>query len=220
MAYLLSVNTGVLVSNEHSDASMTGIDKQPVDGAVAITVPGPRGTRPTGVAGDWIADTRHHGGPDQAVYAYAREDLDAWGAELGRELPGGAFGENLTTSGLDVTGARIGERWVIGDETVLEVTAPRIPCRTFAAWLGEKGWIKTFTQRALPGAYLRVITPGRVRAGDEVRIVHSPRHDITVGLAFRALTLEPELLPRLEVAIDEVSADTRRKLLNRLQRAL
>ncbi|UAC02359.1 MOSC domain-containing protein [Dactylosporangium vinaceum] len=199
---------------------MTGIDKQPVDGAVAITVPGPRGTRPTGVAGDWIADTRHHGGPDQAVYAYAREDLDAWGAELGRELPGGAFGENLTTSGLDVTGARIGERWVIGDETVLEVTAPRIPCRTFAAWLGEKGWIKTFTQRALPGAYLRVITPGRVRAGDEVRIVHSPRHDITVGLAFRALTLEPELLPRLEVAIDEVSADTRRKLLNRLQRAL
>ncbi|MFI5916112.1 MOSC domain-containing protein [Dactylosporangium sp. NPDC051541] len=220
MAYLLSLNVGALVPTTHSDVPLTGIDKQPVDGPVAITVPGPRGTEPTGVAGDRVADTRHHGGPDQAVYAYAREDLDKWGAELGRDLANGVFGENLTTAGLDVTGARIGERWLVGDETVLEVTAPRIPCRTFAGWLGERGWIKTFTQRALPGAYLRVITPGRVRAGDDIRIVYSPAHDVTAGLAFRALTLESELLPRLEVAVDTMSADTRRKVLGRLQRAL
>jgi len=217
VAYLISVNVGTLIRTTHSDFPTTGIDKQPVDGPVAITVPGPRGTVPTGVAGDRIGDTRHHGGPDQAVYAYAREDLDKWGAELGRDLAGGVFGENLTTAGLDVTGARIGERWLLGDEAVVEVTAPRIPCRTFAGWLGERGWVKAFTQRALPGAYLRVVVPGRVCAGDDIRVVHTPPHDVTVGCAFRGLTLEPELLPRLEVAVAAMSADMRRKVLNRLQ---
>jgi MOSC domain-containing protein YiiM len=215
VAYLISVNAGTLVRTDHSDVDRTGIDKQPVDGPVAITVPGPRGSVATGVAGDQVGDTRHHGGPDQAVYAYAREDLDKWSAELGRELAGGMFGENLTTSGLDVTGARIGERWLIGDEVVLEVSAPRIPCRTFAAWLGERGWIKTFTQRAIPGAYLRVVTPGAVRAGDDIRVVHTPGHDVTIGLAFRALTTEPELLPRLLVAA-ALPERTREKVLSRL----
>jgi MOSC domain-containing protein YiiM len=216
VAHLISVNIGLPAPTEHSGFSMTGIDKRPVGGPVAITVPGPRGSEPTGVAGDRICDTRHHGGPDQAVYAYAREDLDAWAVDLGRELPGGVFGENLTTSGLDVTGARIGERWAIGDETVLEVSAPRIPCRTFAGWLGERGWIKTFTLRAVPGAYLRVVQPGHVRAGDEVRLVYSPPHDVTIGLVFRALTAEPELLPRL-VAASALPALTREKVLSRLQ---
>ncbi|WP_433051611.1 MOSC domain-containing protein [Dactylosporangium sp. CS-033363] len=215
MAYLISVNVGALVPTDHSDVDLTGIDKRPVDGPVAIGVPGPRGSVETGVAGDLVGDTRHHGGPDQAVYAYAREDLDKWSAELGRELAGGVFGENLSTSGLDVTGARIGERWLIGDEVVLEVSAPRIPCRTFAGWLGERGWIKTFTQRAIPGAYLRVITPGAVRAGDEIRVVHTPAHDVTIGLAFRALTIEPELLPRLVVAT-ALPERTREKVLGRL----
>ncbi|WP_433610488.1 MOSC domain-containing protein [Dactylosporangium sp. CA-139114] len=215
MAYLLSVNVGTPVRTQHSDVSHTGIDKRPVDGPVAIFVPGPRGTQETGVAGDRVCDTRHHGGPDQAVYAYAREDLDTWAAQLGRDLPGGVFGENLTTSGLDVTGARIGERWLVGDTVVLEVSAPRIPCRTFAGWLGERGWIKTFTRRAIPGAYLRVIHPGSVRAGDEVRVVHIPPHDVTIGLAFRALTAEPELLPRLLPA-DALPVRTREKIHNRV----
>ncbi|MEU7869527.1 MOSC domain-containing protein [Dactylosporangium sp. NPDC049140] len=216
MAYLLSVNVGTPMHTQHSDMQHTGIDKRPVDGPVAIAEPGPRGSEPTGVEGDRVCDTRHHGGPDQAVYAYAREDLDKWAAELGRNLPGGVFGENLTTVGLDVTGARIGERWLIGDETVLEVSAPRIPCRTFAGWLGERGWIKTFTQRAIPGAYLRVVVPGSVRAGDEVRVVHTPPHDVTIGLTFRALTAEPELLPRL-VAATALPARTREKVLGRLE---
>jgi MOSC domain-containing protein YiiM len=165
VAHLISVNAGAAAPTEHSDVGLTAIGKRPVDGAVAIAAPGPRGTGPTGVEGDRVCDTRHHGGPDQAVYAYAREDLDRWAAELGRELPGGVFGENLTTLGLEVTGARIGERWLVGAETLLEVAAPRIPCRTFAGWMDEAGWIKRFTERALPGAYLRVVRPGRVRAG-------------------------------------------------------
>ncbi|GAA2390414.1 MOSC domain-containing protein [Dactylosporangium salmoneum] len=217
MAHLISVNAGTPAPTEHSDVPYTGIDKRPIDGPVSITVPGPKGTEPTGVAGDRICDTRHHGGPDQAVYAYAREDLDRWAGELGRDLPGGVFGENLTTSGLDVTGARIGERWLIGERTVLEVCAPRIPCRTFAGWLGERGWIKRFTEVAVPGAYLRVIEPGEVCAGDGIRQVYVPEHTVTIGLTFRALTTEPGLLPRLLEAGEALPAHTREKVLHRLQ---
>jgi MOSC domain-containing protein YiiM len=201
MAQLLSVNLAVPRPNPAKDTGGTGIDKQPADRPVPVRAPGPRGSGPgSGVAGDRVFDTAHHGGDDQAVYAYAREDLDAWQAELGRELRDGMFGENLTTSGVDVTGARIGERWRIGDRVVLEVTSPRIPCRTFARWLAEPGWVRRFTVRATPGAYLRVIEPGEVRAGDPVTVTRRPGHDVTVGLAFRALTREPELLPRLRAA--------------------
>jgi MOSC domain-containing protein YiiM len=216
VAYLISVNVGSAGPTEHSGVPFTAIDKRPVAGPVAVAAPGPKGTEPTGVDGDRVCDTAHHGGPDQAVYAYAREDLDRWAAELGRELPGGVFGENLTTAGLDVTGARIGERWAIGDEVLLEVAAPRIPCRTFAGWLGERGWIKRFTERAEPGAYLRVIRPGRIQAKDEIRVVYYPGHDVTIGLTFRALTTEPGLLPRLLVA-DALPGRTRAKVLSRLQ---
>lgn len=217
MAYVISVNAGTPVPTADSYAPTTGIDKRPVDGPVLVTAPGPRGTAPTGIAGDVVCDVRVHGGPDQAVYAYAREDLDRWAAELGRELPGGVFGENLTTSGLDVTGARIGERWRVGDEVLLEVSAPRIPCRTFAAWLGERGWIRRFTERAEPGAYLRVVRPGTIRAGDTIEVVHSPAHDLTIGVTFRALTAEPELLPRL-VGVEELPERTKDKLRSRLSR--
>ena len=87
---------------------------------------------------------KHHGGADQAVYAYAREDLDVWAAKLRRPLPNGIFGENLTTIGIDVNGALIGERWLIGRSLLLEVSCPRIPCTTFQGWLGEPGWLKRF----------------------------------------------------------------------------
>jgi MOSC domain-containing protein YiiM len=161
-------------------------------------VPGPKGTGEVGLAGDRVYDLQHHGGPDQAVYA--REDLDRWEPELGRTLRNGVFGENLTTAGIDVSGARIGERWRIGANVLLEVSCPRIPCATFAGWLQREGWIRRFTQAAVPGAYLRVIEPGMVIAGDQVEIAHRPGHEVTISLVFRALTLEPELLPRLLVA--------------------
>ncbi|MER6977027.1 MOSC domain-containing protein, partial [Streptomyces carpinensis] len=136
--------------------------------------------------------------------AMAREDLDDWERELERTLPNGAFGENLTTAGLDVSGALIGERWRIGSpagpSVLLEVTSGRIPCRTFQGHLGEKGWVKRFTRKGAPGAYLRVIQPGEIRSGDPVEIVYRPDHDVTVAMAFRAGTTDRTLLPRLLAA--------------------
>jgi MOSC domain-containing protein YiiM len=159
-----------------------------------------------GLAGDRVHDVEHHGGDHQAVYAYAREDLDTWERELGRTLANGSFGENLTTKGLDVNAALLGERWRIGS-AVLEVSCPRIPCATFAGWLdggaphgrdSGGGWLRTFTRAALPGPYLRVVEPGELTAGDPVTVVSRPDdHQVTVALSFRALTAEPELLPLL-----------------------
>ncbi|MFC7840886.1 MOSC domain-containing protein [Streptomyces sp. NPDC057382] len=199
---LLSVNLGRAKAVTYTDnpAGVTGIDKRPVDGPVRVSAPGPKGVGGSGLAGDAVCKLQHHGGDDQAVYAMAREDLDEWERELGRTLAHGAFGENLTTRGLDVSGALIGERWRIGPEVVLEITSGRIPCRTFQGHLDEKGWVKRFTRRGAPGAYLRVIEPGEIRAGDAVEIVHRPGHDVTVALAFRASTTERTLLPRLLAA--------------------
>ncbi|CAM5503646.1 MOSC domain-containing protein [Streptomyces afghaniensis] len=196
---LLSVNLGRAKAVPYTDnpEGVTGIDKRPVDGPVRVSAPGPKGVGGSGLAGDAVCKLEHHGGDDQAVYAMAREDMDVWERELGRTLTDGAFGENLTTQGLDVSGARIGERWRIGPEVVLEVTCGRIPCRTFQGHLDEKHWVKRFTQRGAPGAYLRVIEPGVIRAGDPVEIVHRPGHDVTVALQFRAVTTERTLLPRL-----------------------
>lgn len=129
-----------------------------------------------------------------------RGDLDRWELEFGRPLSNGCFGENLTTTGLDVNAARIGERWRIGADVILEVSCPRIPCATFQGWLETVGWIEWFTRAAVPGPYLRIIEGGEIRHGDRIDVTHSPDHDVTVELAFRALTTEPDLLSRLLVA--------------------
>ena len=197
MGTLLSVNVGRPEPTVHSDPGVTAIGKKPVDGPVQVTAPSER-KGVSGLAGDAICDVRHHGGVDQAVYAYAREELDGWAEELGRELPNGVFGENLTTTGLDVSGALIGERWRIGESLLLEVGATRIPCRTFAGWMEQERWVKTFTDRARPGAYLRVLTPGPIRAGDEITVVHRPDHGVSSADVFRALhSRAPEVLPRM-----------------------
>ncbi len=199
MANVLTVNVAQLQTNPDPKGGPTGIGKRPIDEVVAIRAPGPRkGGLGSGLVGDAIGNPKFHGGDDQAVYAYAREDLDAWESSLDRTLANGEFGENFTTAGADVTGARIGERWQVGSAgLVLEVSSPRTPCRTFAAWLEVRGWMKTFTTAAVPGAYFRVITPGSVLAGDQIEIIERPDHDVTVGLVFRAMTSEPELLPRI-----------------------
>ena len=195
-----SVNLAHPRPNPARGAGMTGIDKRAVVGPVAVTAPGPKKAGAVGLAGDRVFDVAHHGGADQAVYAYAREDLDTWGRVLGRTLPDGVFGENLTTTGIDLTGALIGERWRVGAGVVLEVSCPRIPCGTFQGWLRRDGWIKEFTQAARPGAYLRVIAAGEIAADDAISVVHRPDHDVTIAVTFRALTLEPGLLPRLLAA--------------------
>ncbi|WP_326593607.1 MOSC domain-containing protein [Streptomyces sp. NBC_01294] len=197
--HLISVNVGRATASDYTDAEsgLTGHGKLPVPGPVRVFAPGSKATGlGSGLEGDAVCNRRHHGGDHQAVYAYAREDLDLWERELGRELPGGLFGENFTTSGIDLNTARLGDRWRVGADLLLEVASARIPCRTFQGVLGESGWVRRFTQEARPGAYLRVIEEGSVSPGDPVEIVHRPDHDVTVELWFRAFTTERALLPR------------------------
>ena len=200
MATVLTVNTATSPLDLGSRRS--GIDKRPSAEPLTVRAPGPRrGGLGSGVVGDSVCDRKHHGGDDQAVYAYAREDMDRWAAELGRDLTNGMFGENLTTSGVDLTACLIGERWSVGDGgLVLEVTSPRTPCQTFVSWLGIPGWIKTFTAAGLPGAYFRVLEPGTVVAGDRIEVIDRPDHTVTIGTVFRALMGERALLPALAVA--------------------
>jgi MOSC domain-containing protein YiiM len=186
---LVTVNLGVVRTGAWTgDQGRTGIDKRPAAHRVAVTA--------LGVAGDNVIDMRHHGGIDQAVYAYAREDAAWWERELDREVGPGQFGENLSTSGVDVTGAVIGEQWTIGT-VVVQVTCPRIPCRVFAGFWGVPDLIKRFTDHGAPGAYLRVVKEGEVGAGDRIEVIDRPAHGLTLGETFRALTTEPDLLPRL-----------------------
>lgn len=176
------------------DLDTTAIDKRPVVGRRSVDTV-------AGVAGDRVIDTRNHGGRDKAVYAYAREDLDAWAAELGRVLPGGTFGENLTTYGIDVTHAVIGDHWRVGsDGLVLEVASPRIPCKTFQGWLDEPHWVKRFYAHGAPGAYLRVVSEGTVGSGDRIEVVHRPEHGVTISDTF---ALRPTSAAVLERLLDE-----------------
>lgn len=154
---------------------VTAIDKRAVAGQVRL--------RTYGVFGDVQADTQHHGGPDQAVYAYSQEDADFWSAELGRPIQPGLFGENLRTQGVPTTDAVIGTRWRIG-KALLEVTSPRVPCATFAERMGEPQWVKRFTQAGRVGTYLRVLEHGKAQAGDAITVEHVPSHGITVGKFF------------------------------------
>lgn len=169
---VLSVNVGAPMRQRVPKGKDTGIGKVPVD-VIRVVDPGPRrvedGHGVSGVEGDFVGNGRHHGGSGQAVYAVAREELDHWADELARDLPAGIFGENLTTQGIDVDAAEVGDVWRVGT-AVLEVSGPRVPCATFAARMGEKGWVRRFAERGRSGAYLRVVEPGEIRPGDEIRV--------------------------------------------------
>ncbi|HMM93700.1 MOSC domain-containing protein [Phycicoccus sp.] len=184
-ARVRSVNVGAGRTGIGVKGRRTGIDKRPVD-AVEVRDPGPKGTGlGSGVVGDDVLNGRHHGGSRQALYAVAREELDFWSGELGRELADGCFGENLTTEGLEVDAALVGERWRVG-ETLLEVTGPRVPCANFAAWMGERAWVKRFVAHGRSGAYLAVVEPGTIRPGDRVEVVHRPAHGLVVPVVLAA----------------------------------
>jgi MOSC domain-containing protein YiiM len=213
---ILQVNLAVPEQSTAKHVGMTGINKQPVDHPVPVRAPGPKRTGlHSGLVGDQIFDVENHGGDDQAVYAYAREDYDWWEAELGRKLPGGLFGENLTTSGLEVNGAVLGETWRIGAELVLQTTFGRIPCATFQAKMAEPHWVKRFGAENRPGAYLRVVHPGDVQAGDTVEVLDRPDHGVTIADGFRAWLHEPARLRdylELDGLPDGLKADIRRRL--------
>ncbi len=164
----------------------TAIDKRPVPRPVAIGR--------LGLTGDQVCDLENHGGEEQAVYAYADEDADWWAEHLHREIPPGLFGENLRTAGVDVTNAVVGERWRAGG-VLLEVTSPRIPCVTFAARMAEPHWVKRFSDHGAPGAYLSVIEPGSLAAGESLVVERRPAHGVTIADLF--LRPQPDVLARL-----------------------
>ncbi len=206
MPHVISVNTGRPRPAAWAGIGRTSIDKAPVAGPLRVDA--------AGLDGDQVSDTRNHGGPDQAVYAFAREDLDWWAGELGREIRDGQFGENLTTSGIDVNEAEIGERWRIG-EVLLEVASVRTPCNDFKWWMGLSGfdnavWVKRFAAVGRPGPYLRVLSSGTVTAGDELEVVHQPGHGVTVSTMFQAVFSDPSRLPEL-LAVDGLVAEARLK---------
>ncbi|WP_047689872.1 MOSC domain-containing protein [Kocuria sp. ZOR0020] len=215
---VMSVNTGSRQQNPAPNSLDTGIHKGPVDHAVEIRDPGMRGDGPgSGVIGDYIGDDRHHGGEHQAVYAFAREELDHWESELGLTIPPGTFGENLTIGDYDVDSALLGEIWRIG-EVRLQVTGARTPCRTFAAVMQQQGWVKTFTQRARTGAYLRVLEAGEVKAGMDLTVEFRPDHGITVSQSFRAATTQQSLLPEMVAAEPYLHPELRRRVEQALAR--
>ncbi|MCA9832905.1 MAG: MOSC domain-containing protein [Thermomicrobiales bacterium] len=196
---VISINVGQLGPNPNGYEEFTAIRKKPVEGAVQITAPGWGGS---GLGGDVIADGRNHGGPDRAVYIYAREDLDAWEQKKGITIPNGKFGENLTTVGIDGNEALVGEEWRIGDEVVLQVTCPRIPCSVFAGELTGPTWIKEFTVEGKPGPYLRVVQPGEIRTGDPIEVVFRPDHELTIATLFRIKTTQKNRRRELLQAAD------------------
>ncbi|HKS02758.1 MAG TPA: MOSC domain-containing protein [Arthrobacter sp.] len=161
---------------DEGSVGVTAIDKRPVDGPVKV--------HKLGLHGDIQASRIHHGGEDQALYAYSEADADYWVGELQRELPPGIFGENLRVAGIETTGAVIGERWRIGLNVEVEVTSPRVPCATFQRRMDEARWVKRFTEAGRVGAYLRVIKTGSVQAGDHIHRLFVPKHGVTIGQWF------------------------------------
>lgn len=198
---VLSVNVGGIREFDYNGRpAASAIWKSPVTGRVAA--------RGVNLEGDDQADRDAHGGPDKAVYAYAVEDSRWWETELGRPLEHGEFGENLTTEGIDVTNALVGERWEIGS-TVLEVSEPRVPCWRLGVRMEDKLFLRRFTEVGRPGAYLRIAVEGDLGAADEIRIVERPDHDLTIGDVFRIYTRARDDAERL-LSVPQMSSSWRR----------
>lgn len=185
----------------------TAIDKRPREGRVAVDQ--------DGLSGDTQIDSSH-GGRDAAVYVYADEDAAHFAAELTRDVPPGHFGENVRTSGLDVTGARLGETWRIGD-LLLEVRKPRTSCRNLEQQVDRRGFHLDFRASGRVGALCRVLEPGEVAAGDPLLVEHVPDHPVGIGLLVRGLDAgQARLL--LDAGVP-LAASVRAKALRVLSRA-
>lgn len=206
---VLSVNVGGAREFEyHGRPARSAIWKAPVSGRVAV--------RGVNLAGDDQADREGHGGPDKAVYAYAVEDARWWEKEIGRPFAHAEFGENLTTEGLDVNGALVGERWAIGT-TVLEVSEPRVPCWRLGVRMNDPTFLRRFTQALRPGPYLRIVVEGDVGAGDTIRILERPAHDLTVRDVLRIYTRDRDECARL-IAVPQMSQAWKRWATDMLRR--
>lgn len=208
---LLSVNVGrpAPLGTWRGQPVGSGIVKRPVCGRVRV--------EGVNVAGDAQADWRVHGGPDKAVYAYAREDADWWAAQLEREIPDGMFGENLTTEGISCSEAVIGERWRVGT-VELEVCQPRLPCFKLGMRFGDPTMLKRFARASRPGAYLRIATEGEIGAGDAIELLERPGHGVTTALVSDALLLDEALLGRVLDA-PQLAEDLREAIADRVARS-
>ena len=170
MGQLLSVNIGA-AQHIAGYKPLTGIGKQSVASAEITRL---------GMAGDAICDSKHHGGADQAIYVYFADDYQWWANDLGRRIEPGTFGENLTISGVEGRAVVIGDRFAIGS-VLLEVTYHRTPCMTFAARMGDPGWVRRFHRANRPGAYCRVLTPGTIEAGTDIAYTPYAGERVTVS---------------------------------------
>ena len=206
---VLSVNVGTAREFEYAGrTARSAIWKTPAAGRIVA--------QGVNLAGDEQADRQAHGGPDKALYAYAVEDARWWEEEIGRPFVHGEFGENLTTEGIDVNDALIGERWEIGS-TVLEVSEPRIPCWRLAVRMNDRLFPRRFTEALRPGSYLRILVEGDVGAGDEIRRVDKPKTDLTVRDVFRIYTRDRHEAHRL-LAIPQMSEAWKRWAADSLQK--
>jgi MOSC domain-containing protein YiiM len=198
---VLSINVGrPREFDYHGRPARSAIWKVSVTGRVAA--------RGVNLEGDEQADRKAHGGPDKAVYAYAVEDLRWWQNEIGRSIPYGGFGENLTTEGIEVNDALVGERWEIGT-AVFEISEPRVPCWRLGVRMNDALFPRRFTEAMRPGAYLRIIAEGDLTATDEIRIVEKPNHDLTIRDVFRIFTRDRHEVERL-LAIPRMSESWKR----------
>ena len=197
---VVSVNVGTPRGVRYRGNTVrTAIWKDPVAGRVKVG-----GHK---VEGDEQGNPEAHGGPDKAVYAYAAEDYEWWGSELGEELGPGTFGENLTLRGIDVSNALVGERWRVGG-TLLEVAQPRIPCFKLGIRMGSQRFPSRFAAAGRPGAYLRIRSEGEVAAGDPVEVVHRPGHGLTIAEFSRIYHQDHAAADRL-LEVPELSGDWR-----------
>lgn len=197
---VLAVSVGLPREFEYNGRpAQSAIWKHPVADRVAA--------RGVNLAGDGQADRQAHGGPDKAVYAYAVEDLRWWAREIGRSIQYGELGENLTTEGIEVNGALVGERWAVGT-TMLEVSEPRVPCWRLGVRMNDKLFPRRFMEALRPGTYLRIIVEGDVGVGDEIRIIERPNHGLTVRDVLRIYAFDRQESGRL-LAIPRMSEDWR-----------
>jgi MOSC domain-containing protein YiiM len=194
------VSTPILISVNAGRPADLPTGRRVLRSAIAKrAVAGPVSLGELGLHGDEQADRVNHGGRYKAAYAYAREDQAWWEHELGRPVGPGLLGETLTTEGLDVSGAEIGERWRVGGAEVT-VSGPRVPCNKLGARMGDIGFPRRFTAAARPGAYLTVVSAGDVRAGDPIEVLERPGHGVSVALWFTVALLQRERLAEIEPA--------------------
>ena len=207
---VLSVNVGPVREFDYGGRpARSAIWKSPVAGRVAV--------RGVNLAGDDQADRVAHGGPDKVVYAYAIEDARWWEKQIGRPLAYGELGENLTTEGVEVNDALVGERWQVGT-ALLEVSEPRVPCWRLGVRMNDKLFPRQFTAALRPGPYFRLIAEGSIGAGDEIRVVERPDHNLTVRDVFRIYTRDRDEVPRL-LTVPQMSQSWKRWATDWLQKS-